>query len=155
WPSAWTMGDLARPGYATTTDRMWPYTYGSCDVGSFPNQTLKGWLSGQRVSSVFHPLPSSILYPYLSIVRSACSCPESDHPGPAINIGRGAPEIDIFEMEEDKVNPVGQIISQSAQFVPISHDYTYHNDSSSWQLFNDLTRENTYKGSAVQQAISS
>ena len=26
WPGAWTMGNLARPGYAATTNGMWPYT---------------------------------------------------------------------------------------------------------------------------------
>jgi hypothetical protein len=26
WPGAWTMGNLARPGYPATTDGMWPYT---------------------------------------------------------------------------------------------------------------------------------
>ncbi|KAF8886596.1 beta-glucan synthesis-associated [Gymnopilus junonius] len=157
WPGAWTMGNLARPGYAATTDGMWPYTYDSCDVGTFPNQTLK---DGSGPAAALHSDASRDKYNFelswLSGQRvSACSCPGSDHPGPAVNIGRGAPEIDIFETEKDKVNPVGQVVSQSAQFAPFSHDYTYNNDSSSWQLFNDLTRANTYKGSAVQQAISS
>lgn len=26
WPGAWTMGNLGRPGYAATTDGVWPYT---------------------------------------------------------------------------------------------------------------------------------
>lgn len=39
WPGAWTMGNLARPGYTGTTDGAWPYTYDSCDIGTFPNQT--------------------------------------------------------------------------------------------------------------------
>ncbi|PPQ73668.1 hypothetical protein CVT26_010760 [Gymnopilus dilepis] len=176
WPGAWTMGNLARPGYGATTDGMWPYTYDSCDVGTYPNQTLKdgsgpaaalhsdasrekynfelSWLSGQRVSYVLLHAPS-FLKLTISFLSSACSCPGSDHPGPAVNIGRGAPEIDIFETEKDKENPTGQVVSQSAQFAPFSHDYVYNNDSSSWQVFNPLTRANTYKGSAVQQAISS
>jgi beta-glucanase (GH16 family) len=74
WPGAWTMGNLARPGYTATTDGAWPYTYSSCDVGTFPNQTLAdgsgpaaalhsdqsqtkynnelSWLSGQKLSYV-------------------------------------------------------------------------------------------------------
>ena len=66
------MGNLARPGYSATTDGLWPYSYDECDVGTFPNQTLKNksgpaaalrsdasrsdnnyelsWLSGQRLS---------------------------------------------------------------------------------------------------------
>ncbi|KAJ8454577.1 hypothetical protein ONZ51_g12947 [Trametes cubensis] len=41
WPAAWTMGNLGRQGYGATTEGMWPYSYDSCDVGTFPNQTTK------------------------------------------------------------------------------------------------------------------
>ncbi|KAG6860572.1 hypothetical protein C0995_009717 [Termitomyces sp. Mi166 len=162
WPGAWTMGNLARPGYPATTDGMWPYTYNTCDVGTFPNQTLKdgsgpaaalhsdasrskynfelSWLSGQRVS----PLPS------------ACSCPGSDHPGPSVTTGRGAPEIDIFEAEHAKDTDLGHVASMSAQFAPFSADYTYLNASADqWEIFSpNVTRPNSYRGSAVQQAVS-
>ncbi|KAL0958584.1 hypothetical protein HGRIS_013925 [Hohenbuehelia grisea] len=158
WPGAWTMGNLARPGYPATTDGTWPYTYDDCDVGTFPNQTLKdksgppaalrsdasrdrynfelSWLSGQKLS--------------------ACSCPGSDHPGPANNKGRGAPELDIFEASKDKVNPIGHVVSQSAQFAPFSHDYVYGNATEDeYKIFGSgRTRANTYHGSAVQQAVS-
>ncbi|KAF8624603.1 hypothetical protein AX17_007096 [Amanita inopinata Kibby_2008] len=159
WPGAWTMGNLARPGYSATTDGMWPYTYDTCDVGTFPNQTFPdhsgptaalhsdfsrskynyelSWLSGQRLS--------------------ACSCPGGDHPGPVYNKGRGAPEIDVFETQKDKVNPTGQRVSQSAQFAPFTHDYIYGNTSNDqFQIFDDTKSvANPYRGSAVQQAISS
>ncbi|KAF5313575.1 hypothetical protein D9611_010170 [Ephemerocybe angulata] len=158
WPGAWTMGNLGRPGYQATTDGMWPYTYDECDLGTFPNQTNPdgatpaaakfsdqsrsrynnelSWLSGQRVS--------------------ACSCPGSDHPGPAVNVGRGAPEIDIFEASIDKVTKSGGTVSQSAQFAPFAHDYSYQNDSEDkWKNFDPgRTRANTFKGSAVQQSVS-
>ncbi|KAJ6527706.1 beta-glucan synthesis-associated protein-domain-containing protein [Mycena capillaripes] len=158
WPGAWTMGNLARPGYTATTDGAWPYTYSSCDVGTFPNQTLAdhsgpaaalnteagqekynfelSWLSGQKLS--------------------ACSCPGSDHPGPDVSVGRGAPEIDILEAEKDKVAPTGQVVSQSAQFAPFTHDYNYGTSTADqFTVYNPaLTRANTYKGSAVQQAVS-
>ncbi|KAJ6539690.1 beta-glucan synthesis-associated protein-domain-containing protein [Mycena capillaripes] len=157
WPGVWTMGNLARPGYTATTDGAWPYTYNSCDVGTFPNQTNPdglgppaalntsasqakynwelSWLSGQKLS--------------------ACSCPGSDHPGPDVSVGRGAPEIDIFEAEKDKANVAGQVVSQSAQFAPFAHDYDYATDADSWTIYDTaLTRANGYKGSAVQQAVS-
>ncbi|KAF7352482.1 hypothetical protein MVEN_01213100 [Mycena venus] len=158
WPGAWTMGNLARPGYTASTDGTWPYTYSSCDVGTFPNQTLAdhsgpaaalntkagqekynfelSWLSGQKLS--------------------ACSCPGSDHPGPDVSVGRGAPEIDIIEAEKDKQNPTGQVVSQSAQFAPFTHDYNYDTSTTdTWTVYNPaLTRANLYKGSAVQQAVS-
>ncbi|KAF9477276.1 beta-glucan synthesis-associated [Pholiota conissans] len=157
WPGAWTMGNLGRPGYAGSTDGMWPYTYDSCDVGTFPNQTLKdqsgpaaalhsdksrsqnnfalSWLSGQRVS--------------------ACTCPGGDHPGPSVTRGRGAPEIDIFEAEKDKDFPIVGVVSQSSQFAPFMHDYLYYNDSGQWSnQGNPLTRANSFRGSATQQSIS-
>ncbi|KZV85342.1 SKN1-domain-containing protein [Exidia glandulosa HHB12029] len=42
WPGAWTMGNLARPGYGATTDGVWPYTYDSCDNGILRNQSADG-----------------------------------------------------------------------------------------------------------------
>lgn len=27
WPGFWSMGNLGRPGYAATTDGLWPYSY--------------------------------------------------------------------------------------------------------------------------------
>ncbi|OBZ77829.1 Beta-glucan synthesis-associated protein KRE6 [Grifola frondosa] len=158
WPGAWTMGNLGRPGYRATTDGTWPYSYGACDVGSFPNQTYANdsgpaaalhsdfsrskynfelsWLPGQRVS--------------------ACTCPGEDHPGPDVTKGRGAPEIDILEAERNKTSGVGQVVSQSAQFAPFTHDYIYGNTTQDewWIRDPSITRANSYKGSAIQQAVS-
>ncbi|KAH6901573.1 beta-glucan synthesis-associated protein-domain-containing protein [Coprinopsis sp. MPI-PUGE-AT-0042] len=159
WPGAWTMGNLARPGYPASTEGMWPYTYDTCDLGTFPNQTRPdgsgpaaalfseesrsryhnelSWLAGQRVS--------------------ACTCPGEDHPGPRHDKGRGAPEIDIFEASRDKSRPpIGGTVSQSAQFAPFTHDYLYLNESTDyWENFNSpQTRPNGFRGSAVQQSVS-
>lgn len=72
-----------------------------------------------------------------------------------MSVGRGAPEIDILEAEKDKANVAGQVVSQSAQFAPFSHDYVYGTDPASWTVYNtSVTRPNSYKGSAVQQAVS-
>ncbi|CAK5262481.1 unnamed protein product [Mycena citricolor] len=158
WPGVWTMGNLARPGYTASTDGTWPYTYSTCDLGTFPNQTLAdksgppaalncpacsgkykfelSWLSGQKLS--------------------ACSCPGSDHPGPDVTVGRGAPEIDILEAERNKIAVAGQVVSQSAQFAPFNANYQYVNTTTaSWQVFNSsISRANNYRGSGVQQAVS-
>ncbi|KAJ6475256.1 beta-glucan synthesis-associated [Mycena vitilis] len=157
WPGAWTMGNLARPGYTATTDGAWPYTYDSCDVGTFPNQTLADHSGPQ---AALNTSAGSAKYNYeLSWLSgqklSACSCPGSDHPGPDVSVGRGAPEIDILEAEKDKNAVAGQVVSQSAQFAPFTHDYDYANDTDSWTVYDtSLTRPNSYKGSAVQQAVS-
>ncbi|KAG5652377.1 hypothetical protein H0H81_005207 [Sphagnurus paluster] len=158
WPGAWTMGNLARPGYPATTDGMWPYTYNECDVGTFPNQTNR---DGLGPAAALHSDQSRAKYNYelswLSGQRaSACSCPGSDHPGPTVKQGRGAPEIDIFEAERDKAATTGHVVSQSAQFAPFTHDYLYNNATNDqWQIFSpNVTRPNNYRGSAVQQAVS-
>ncbi|KAJ3494437.1 hypothetical protein NMY22_g20074 [Coprinellus aureogranulatus] len=108
-----------------------------------------------------HPLPSPSPSPPfiplpLTSLFSACSCPDSDHPGPSHNIGRGAPEIDIFEASKDKQNAIGGTVSQSAQFAPFAHDYMYYNDTEDkWKNFDpERTRANSFLGSAVQQSVS-
>lgn len=148
WPGAWIMGNLGRPGYGATTDGMWPYSYDTCDLGTFPNQTLQdmsgppaalhtnsgrekynfnlNWLSGQRLSQ--------------------CTCPKEDHPGPVRNgkfVGRGVPEIDILEAQKNKLGDGGKV-SQSLQMAPFNADYQANwagleiNDT-------DITARNSYK----------
>lgn len=158
WPGAWTMGNLGRPGYASSVAGLWPYTYDSCDLGTFPNQTNP---DGSGPAAALHSDQSRAKYNYaLSWLPgqrlSACSCPGSDHPGPSVNKGRGAPEIDIFEVEKDKVNPTGQVASQSAQFAPFTADYDYSNTTQDqFDIYNTSeSRPNTYRGSALQQAVS-
>jgi hypothetical protein len=43
--------------------------------------------------------------------------------------GRGAPEIDVLEAELNKLTQEGQVVSQSAQFAPFTHDYVFGNVS--------------------------
>jgi beta-glucan synthesis-associated protein KRE6 len=99
-------------------------SYDSCDVGTFPNQTDKdglgpaaalhsdaskdkynfnlSWLSGQKLRwALLLPYVRRVLMSLLPI--SACTCPGEDHPGPVNSKGRGAPEIDIFEAEKNKL----------------------------------------------------
>ncbi|THH16891.1 hypothetical protein EW146_g3823 [Bondarzewia mesenterica] len=157
WPGAWTMGNLGRPGYGATTDGTWPYSYNSCDLGTFRNQTLK---DGSGPAAALHTNAGSTKYNYdLSWLTgqklSSCTCAGEDHPGPNVNKGRGAPEIDILEAEHNK-HGTGGVVSQSAQFAPFTHDYIYLNSTQNeWQIYNDtITTPNSYRGSAVQQAIS-
>ncbi|KAF2193223.1 glycoside hydrolase family 16 protein [Zopfia rhizophila CBS 207.26] len=132
WPGAWTMGNLGRPGYLSTTDGMWPYTYDSCDAGITPNQSSYDGLSrlpGQR-------LPS-------------CTCPGEDHPTPGR--GRGAPEIDIFEAGASYGGL--PIATQSYQVAPF--DIWYYPDYN-FTMFPDysISYTNGYTGGPFQQAIS-
>jgi hypothetical protein len=69
WPAAWLMGNLARATFAETTLYMWPWSYDRCG-------RIKHLGEKQKIS--------------------ACSA----NPGFGFNPhqGRGAPEIDIFEV---------------------------------------------------------
>ncbi|KAF2265949.1 beta-glucan synthesis-associated [Lojkania enalia] len=132
WPGAWTMGNLGRPGYLSTTEGMWPYTYNSCDAGITPNQSSYDGLSqlpGQKLSS--------------------CTCPGEDHPTPGR--GRGAPEIDIFEAGASYTGL--PIVTQSYQVAPF--DIWYYPDYE-FTEFPDysISYTNGYTGGPFQQAIS-
>lgn len=134
WPGAWTMGNLGRPGYLSTTDGLWPYTYQACDIGITPNQSSSDGLSnlpGQR-------LPS-------------CTCPGEDHPTPGT--GRGAPEIDIIEVGATYPPINMPIATQSYQVAPFDV-YWYPNYN--FTAFPDysLSWYNGYTGGPYQQAIS-
>ncbi|KAG6844560.1 hypothetical protein H0H87_005902 [Tephrocybe sp. NHM501043] len=99
WPAVWTMGNLGRAGYGATLEGTWPYTYDACDVGTAPNQTL----NGQPAAAVTEGDPYND--GHLSFLPgqrlSRCTCKGESHPGPIHSdgtyVGRGAPEIDIFE----------------------------------------------------------
>ena len=80
-------------------------------------------------------------------LRRSCTCPGEEHPGPDVTVGRGAPEIDVLEVERNKTSGVGQVVSQSAQFAPFTQDYEYLNDTQDeFVIYSpDITRANTYK----------
>jgi hypothetical protein len=59
--------------------------------------------------------------------------------------GRGAPEIDIIEAERNKdatyFAGMGQVVSQSAQFAPFTHDYLSANDTTDkFDIYGTRTR---------------
>lgn len=161
WPGFWAMGNLGRPGYASTTDGLWPYSYwDKCDSGITKNQSSTdglNFLPGMR-------LP-------------ACTCSGEDHPTPGKS--RAAPEIDVIEASVGYLGPdntaaIGSA-SQSAQFAPFDIWYqpNYgmcsvpgHTPYCSLLLTNSripdflevydrsITMMNTYRGGVYQQALS-
>lgn len=151
WPGAWTMGNLGRAGYGATTEGTWPYSYDSCDSGTFPNQTTASGepaaaLTGGNGGSAISFLPGQRL--------SACTCGGSDHPGPTTSTGRGVPEIDIIEHQIDTSIWQGEV-SQSYQIAPFNYQYQFDNSSSVTTIYNDtITKFNSYKGGPYQQAVS-
>lgn len=152
-----------RAGYGATTEGLWPYTYDSCDVGTFPNQMDK--TGAPAAAAKLSALPGQRL--------SSCTCPGSDHPGPSVTKGRGAPEIDIFETQGASaqfsssqvppsdgwypvdVNLFRGEVSQSLQTAPYNAGYNSVNTTPAVTIFDkETTKLNTYKGGPYQQAVS-
>lgn len=140
WPGFWSMGNLGRPGYAATTDGMWPYSYhDQCDLGITANQSQNDGLS------------------YLPGMRlPACTCNGEDHPSPGKS--RSAPEIDVLEASNSALGTganapfIGQV-SQSCQLAPF--DIWYQPDTSFMEIYDrSITELNSYQGGPFQQALS-
>ncbi|KAJ7494402.1 glycoside hydrolase family 16 protein [Mycena galericulata] len=147
WPGAWTMGNLARAGYGATTEGNWPYSYDTCDLGTFPNQTTKDNEPSAVYNSKLSFLPGQRL--------SACTCPGSDHPGPSTSVGRGAPEIDILEAQVEMSPVIRGQASQSYQLAPYNLNFDFDNSTSATPIANaTITKFNAYKGDAFQQTVS-
>lgn len=148
------MGNLGRAGYGATTEGMWPYSYDTCDLGTFPNQTNTdgvtpaGALDGGSKGTELSYLPGQR--------TSACTCPGGDHPGPSVDVGRGVPEIDIFETQVNvSTSPFTSRVSQSFQTAPFNYQYEFVNTSDVTPIYdNSVTEFNSYKGGITQQAVS-
>lgn len=151
WPAAWSLGNLGRAGFGATTEGMWPYSYDTCDLGTFPNQTAKDGTPAAAATGSQQGGPISFL-PGQKL--SACTCRGSDHPGPNVNIGRGAPEIDIIETQIDVSRFIPQV-SQSYQCAPYNYKYQADTSEPATRIYNpSITKSNTYQGGIYQQAIS-
>lgn len=149
--AAWTLGNLGRAGYGATNEGLWPYTYDTCDRGTFPWQRSPDGSPGPEVliqpnGRNLSSLPGQRL--------SACTCPNSDHPGPRHNVGRGAPEVDMLEAEIDRTRSVGRS-SQSLQVAPYNANYEVVRTEPATRIYNpNITHINEYTGGPWQQAVS-
>ena len=130
---------------------MWPYSYDTCDLGTFPNQTTQAGDPSVDATGGINGGPLSFL-PGQRL--SACTCPGSDHPGPTVATGRGVPEIDVLEAQIDLALFQGQV-SQSFQIAPYNYQYRFTNTSPATTVYeSSQTILNTYKGGPYQQALS-
>ena len=138
WPGFWSMGNLGRPGYAATTDGLWPYSYDNiCDAGITANQSSPDGIS------------------YLPGMRlPACTCNNEDHPTPGTS--RSSPEIDALEASVGTLDAIGNqvgVVSQSFQVAPF--DIWYQPNYDFAEVFDfSITEMNVYKGGPFQQAVS-
>ena len=85
---------------------------------------------------------------------SACTCPGQPHPGPNVNVGRGAPEIDIIEAQVDW-RGYGTA-SQSIQLAPFDYQWQWNNRTSDGMVIynKSATYLNEWKGAATQESCS-
>ncbi|KAH8919257.1 glycoside hydrolase family 16 protein [Atractiella rhizophila] len=157
WPGAWTIGNLARPGYGATNDGVWPYSYDVCDVGTYPNQTRKDNTPSAALTSGSSDYNGELAYSPGQRL-SACTCPGADHPGPTQNgkfVGRAGPEIDILESQSWFAGKAGASVSQSIQVAPFDSAYEFRNDSTAATIYNAETSVyNSFKGAVYQESVS-
>ena len=119
-------------------------------MGTYPSQLNHDGVSPAGAVNPDGSLLSSLPGQKLS----ACTCPGSDHPGPDVSRGRGAPEIDLLEAQVDTRVRQGQV-SQSYQTAPYNANYQFVNSTPATQIYNDqITTFNSYKGGPFQQAVS-
>jgi beta-glucanase (GH16 family) len=132
---------------------MWPYSYDTCDLGTFPGQMTK---NDTPAASLTGGLSGAILSQLPGQKTSACTCPGSDHPGPSTSVGRGVPEIDVFEAQINTSSfPFQGGVSQSSQVAPFDLNYDFVTTSPSTTVYNSTsTQFNSYKGGTLQQSVS-
>ncbi|TEB12334.1 beta-glucan synthesis-associated protein KRE6 [Coprinellus micaceus] len=156
WPGAWTMGNLGRAGFGASVEGLWPFSYDSCDVGTFPNQTYPGTSTPEAAVTNGDSAHGDVLS-YLPGQRlSACTCPGESHPGPMKSdgtyVGRAAPEIDIIEAI---VEGGEGHASLSAQWAPFNADYRTPNGTGFIEVDDpEVTVINPYRGGIFQQTTS-
>ncbi|KAK6439856.1 beta-glucan synthesis-associated protein [Oleoguttula sp. CCFEE 5521] len=137
WPGFWAMGNLGRPGYLSTTDGMWPYSYhDECDVGITWNQSDPDGLSS---------LPGMRL--------PGCSCEGEDHPSPGL--ARSAPEIDALEASVGHLDANNQVGSASQSFQVAPFDLLWRPNTDAIEVYDGaVSAMNSYQGGVYQQALS-
>lgn len=129
---------------------MWPYAYDSCDLGTFPGQTDR---NGNPAAAATGGVNGGILSGLPGQKSSACTCPGSDHPGPSVSKGRGAPEIDVFEAQVQTELNFQPEVSQSYQIAPFNIKYLIQEEFA--PIYNpSITSTNSYHGGPLQEAAS-
>ncbi|CAD6939249.1 unnamed protein product [Tilletia controversa] len=165
WPALWMMGNLGRPGYLGSTEGLWPYSYNGCDTGIMPKQLA--WNESSPKATIeglgrfSKPSPDNpdgpIELSHLPGMRfPSCTCPGEDHPGPNVNVGRSAPELDAIEAQIQYHSGVHSYASQSLQTAPFDAGYFWHNQTDvDYHIYDRaVTRINDYVGGTLQECTS-
>ncbi|KAI0640797.1 beta-glucan synthesis-associated [Trametes meyenii] len=139
WNKFFFTGGMVLASVSGRNATQWPYSYGSCDVGTVHNQTVNHLPAAATVHGDpgFDGIPS--LLPGQRLFR--CTCPGESHPGPVhadgTYVGRSAPEIDIFEAQ------------------PFNEGYVWFNTPDNLIILDlSISTLNSYIGGVYQQATS-
>ena len=146
-PQVYTLGNLVRAGYGATEDGVFPYSYNSCDVGIFPNQTNIDGTTPAAALTNGDPNADGALSYLRGQKLSTCPCRGEDHPNPTSSMrGRGAPQIDVLNVQTT-AKTEGEI-SQTLRFAPMNAAYTFAANGT--QVVNTtVAKENDYLGRAT------
>ncbi|KAK9710768.1 hypothetical protein K7432_008243 [Basidiobolus ranarum] len=142
WPGIWTLGNLGRAGYGATTDGTWPYTYDTCDAAVAVNQSMP---MNHNLGDQCSVQPGQRL--------NKCVCPGEDHPNPGV--GRGAPEIDVFEVSV--FNGEYGTASLSDQVAPFNFNPANNDrfaNKEYMKIYDPTASINGYAGGSLQQCVS-
>lgn len=129
------------------------YTYDSCDTGILKGQK---YVNGTGPAGAIHSRAPFAYKGKISSLpgmrASSCTCAGEDHPGPGVNVGRGAAEVDVFEMQVQEGHTYA---SQSAQVAPYDKEYYAGNSSTQMHIYNTSTSTiNSYHGGPYQESVS-
>ena len=146
-PQVYTLGNLARAGYGATEEGVFPYSYNSCDVGIFPNQTNSDGITPAAATTGGDPKANGALSYLRGQKLSTCPCKGEEHPNPTSSLrGRGAPQIDILNVQTT-ARTEGEI-SQTLRFAPMNAAYTH--PANGTQVVNtEVAQANDYLGRAT------
>jgi len=143
-PQAYTLGNLARAGYGATEEGVLPYSYNSCDLGVFPNQTNTDGTTPAAATEDGDPKAKGALSYLQGQKLSACPCRGEEHSNPTSSIrGRGAPQIDILNVQ--KTTRSGGEVSQTLRFAPMDAAYTYIANATT-VVNSSVAKVNDYQG---------
>lgn len=116
WPALWMMGNLGRAGYQCSTRGQWPYSFNTCPTAANmgPNTAVFPW--------------NPPVTPQMFTACGANNLPTGIVPedwGMSSTVGRGAPEIDIFEASVPSSGV--PYVSQTLQMGPVQPPGTSYN----------------------------
>ncbi|KAG0238851.1 hypothetical protein BGW42_000012 [Actinomortierella wolfii] len=110
-PRVFALGNLARYGFMSTMDGVWPYSYSTCDVETH--------LKLNRSNSAAEASTGSIAS---SAQRLNACLQHRSKDSPSPGVGRGAPQIDLLEVYQNNIIEPTSIFAQNLRTLMAKRD---------------------------------